>query len=164
MLTAVYFIVTATSMSNSAKTFTFILIHILRNLCLWCDFKLKHHKKNIKKEKLEKTRRYTISMTALPGLSIRKCFRLKQATNLAMTKLAFQPPKRFRSDSLMLIAHTQRIADKFIAQGIPRLSLRQLHYQLVSDMLTSTIYPNTDASYSKLGRLLKDARMTGALD
>lgn len=58
-----------------------------------------------------------------------------------------------------LLAKISAVLEEMYAQGYV-LSLRQLHYQLVSRDIT----PNTQQSYDNLGALLTKARMAGLID
>ena len=62
----------------------------------------------------------------------------------------------FRKDRLELLGVANKILDEFGAKGYA-LTLRQLHYQFVA----RDIYPNTQASYNMLGRLISDGREAG---
>lgn len=67
--------------------------------------------------------------------------------------------KNFGQASLAIIKHAVSICEEYQRQGYD-LTLRQLFYQFVSrDLL-----PNTQASYSRLGDIINDARMAGLLD
>lgn len=66
---------------------------------------------------------------------------------------------RFKSEDLDRIILINRIIDDYSAMGL-KLTLRQLYYQLV----TKNEIPNAEASYKRLGDLLSNARMAGAVD
>lgn len=67
--------------------------------------------------------------------------------------------KKFRADSLRLIAVAERIMDKYSGMGYD-LSLRQLYYQFV----TMNEIENSEKAYKNLGNLISDARLAGLLD
>lgn len=67
--------------------------------------------------------------------------------------------KTFQKDSLTIIEWANNVIARYMADGYT-LSLRQLYYQGVS----VNLYPNTDASYSKLGNIISEARMAGLVD
>ncbi len=67
--------------------------------------------------------------------------------------------KRFQGASLVLLDHVNRIIEEYQAQGY-RLSLRQVYYQLVSQI----IIPNEKTAYQNLGKLVSDGRLAGLLD
>lgn len=67
--------------------------------------------------------------------------------------------KKFRAESLAIIAQANRIIQDYAAQGFS-LTLRQLYYQFVArDLL-----PNTERSYKRLGSIINDGRMSGHID
>ena len=68
-------------------------------------------------------------------------------------------PKRFSANSQEIIDKANAILDEYRGQGFV-LTLRQLYYQFVSRGLLS----NTEKSYSKLGRIINDARLAGMID
>lgn len=65
----------------------------------------------------------------------------------------------FRGNSLELISSINGILDEYSQQGYD-LSLRQLFYQLVS----RGIIENTQKSYSRIGDLVSDGRLSGLID
>ena len=67
--------------------------------------------------------------------------------------------KKYRPDSLARIQQAQDIVVEYLQKGY-RLSLRQLYYQFVA----RDLIPNNQKSYSNLGSLISDARMTGHID
>lgn len=67
--------------------------------------------------------------------------------------------KRFRADSLALIAQANDIIESYQAQGFV-LTLRQLYYQFVSRALI----PNKQSEYKRLGSIVDDARKAGLID
>ncbi len=67
--------------------------------------------------------------------------------------------RRFQGASLVLIEHVNRIIEEYQEQGY-RLSLRQVYYQLVSQL----IIPNENAAYKNLGKLVSEGRLAGLLD
>lgn len=67
--------------------------------------------------------------------------------------------KKFQQKSLDLIDTCNEIIDDYEDQGLI-LSLRQLYYKLV----TRNAIPNTEKSYSRIGSLLRDARLAGLVD
>lgn len=68
-------------------------------------------------------------------------------------------PKKFRSDSLDLIAKCEAILNRYAEQGYD-MTLRQLYYQLVA----ADEIENNVKSYTNLGNLVNDARLAGLLD
>lgn len=68
--------------------------------------------------------------------------------------------KKFRAETLELIAEVNRIAEEYETYGL-KLTLRQIHYRLVSGDYP---YENTAASYNRLGSILNDARLAGLVD
>ncbi len=64
--------------------------------------------------------------------------------------------KKFRRDTLELIGQANAIIEEYSEQGFS-LTLRQLHYQFVA----RDLYPNTLASYNRLGSAISDGRMAG---
>jgi len=75
-----------------------------------------------------------------------------------MPKICYVP-KDFHNSSLRIIYQAEEIIDAYQAQGY-RLTLRQLFYQFVARDLIS----NTVKSYSRLGRIINDARLAGYID
>ena len=67
--------------------------------------------------------------------------------------------KKFRRDSLAIIAKADDIINEYAAQGYS-LTLRQLYYQFVA----RDLIPNTERSYKRLGNIINDARLAGYLD
>ncbi len=67
--------------------------------------------------------------------------------------------KKFRNQSLTLLVLIQSIIAEYRAQDI-KMTLRQLYYQLVSRGYVE----NSQKEYSKLSRLLTDARYCGEVD
>ena len=67
--------------------------------------------------------------------------------------------KNFKPKTLAVIQQANEIIQSYQAQGFT-LTLRQLYYQFVArDLL-----PNTERSYSNLGRIVNDGRMAGYID
>lgn len=66
--------------------------------------------------------------------------------------------KNLSADKLSMINQAGAIVDEYEAQGLA-LTLRQLHYQFVS----RNLYPNTKASYDRLGDAVSDGRMAGLI-
>lgn len=86
-----------------------------------------------------------------------------------MPKIAYIE-KKFRNETLTIIAHANQILDDYAAQGYD-LTLRQLYYQFISrDLLPesyidkSTGTKNNQKSYDRLGAVISDARMAGLID
>ena len=67
--------------------------------------------------------------------------------------------KRFSSSIKELIRRSMHIVEEYQGQNI-RLTLRQLYYQLVS----RGVIANSQKEYSKISRVLTDARYTGLID
>jgi hypothetical protein len=67
-------------------------------------------------------------------------------------------PRRFSAESLKLLGEASKIITAYEADGFS-LSLRQLHYQLV----TKNIIQNTARNYSRLGSLINDGRLAGLI-
>lgn len=65
-------------------------------------------------------------------------------------------PKKFSEDHQQLIAHANAIIENYTERGLS-LSLRQIYYRLVA----ANIIPNTVQSYSRLGKVLSEARLAG---
>ncbi len=65
-------------------------------------------------------------------------------------------PRNFDAKALEIIAQATSIIDRYEAQGLT-LTLRQLYYQFVAQGLL----PNTDRSYSLLGRVINHGRLAG---
>jgi hypothetical protein len=65
----------------------------------------------------------------------------------------------FRAKTLDTIYNVQTVLDEYSALGFD-LSLRQVHYRLVSQGL----WPNTDKDYKNLGSVIRKARDAGMLD
>ena len=76
-----------------------------------------------------------------------------------MAKIQYVNAKNWRTGTKILLAQTIKVVEEYGAQGY-RLTLRQLYYQLVSQ----DIIPNLQREYSRLGRLLTQARMAGLVD
>ena len=74
-------------------------------------------------------------------------------------KIAYKDPKNLRRDTRVLLDDITRILEEYQEQGY-KLTLRQLYYQLVS----SDILENKVQNYSKLSRILTDARLCGYVD
>lgn len=68
-------------------------------------------------------------------------------------------PKRFRPQSMLLIAEADQILTEYAEQGYT-LTLRQLYYQFVSRNLLR----NTERCYKRLGGIMSDARLAGLID
>jgi hypothetical protein len=68
-------------------------------------------------------------------------------------------PKRFSPDHQAIIDQADAICRDYQEQGLT-VTLRQLYYQFVAKALI----PNTQQSYKRLGSIINDARMAGALD
>lgn len=67
--------------------------------------------------------------------------------------------KKFRPDSVVMIAQANQIVGQYAAQGFD-LTLRQLYYQFVSRNLLG----NTNENYKRLGSVVNDARLAGMID
>lgn len=65
----------------------------------------------------------------------------------------------FRQDSLNTIEQANQIIEEFEADGFT-LTLRQLYYQFIS----KDLFPNTEQSYKRLGKLITKAREAGLVD
>lgn len=75
-----------------------------------------------------------------------------------MPKIAFIS-KNFNTSTERVIQQASDIIEEYQADGFS-LTLRQLYYQFVArDLL-----PNKQKSYNRLGRIISDARLTGAID
>ena len=74
-------------------------------------------------------------------------------------KIAYCEPKNLRNSTKILLDDIIRILEDYKNQGY-KLTLRQLYYQLVS----SDILENKVQNYSKLSRILTDARLCGFVD
>lgn len=74
-------------------------------------------------------------------------------------KIAYCNPKNLRQDTRILLNDIITVLDDYEKQGY-KLTLRQLYYQLVS----SDILFNKTQNYSKLSRILTDARLCGLVD
>ena len=68
-------------------------------------------------------------------------------------------PKTFRGDSLQIIQRANSICDSYRRQGYD-LTLRQVYYQFVA----RGWLPNKQQSYKRLGSIVNDARLAGAMD
>lgn len=68
-------------------------------------------------------------------------------------------PKKFKPDTLAVIQQANAICAQYAAQNLS-LTLRQLYYQFVARGLL----PNKQSEYKRLGSILNDARMAGAMD
>jgi hypothetical protein len=66
--------------------------------------------------------------------------------------------KKFKSDSLYLIARAQEIVEEYQDMNF-RITVRQLYYQLVS----RDYIPNSDKSYKRLVGIIGDARLAGLI-
>jgi len=73
-------------------------------------------------------------------------------------KIAYTP-KKFRAESLAVIAQVNAIEEEYRAQGFD-LTLRQVYYQFVSRGYMA----NSDRSYKRLGDIVGDARLAGLID
>lgn len=65
----------------------------------------------------------------------------------------------FRGSSLEIIERANEIIDEYMQKGF-RLTLRQLYYQFVARALI----PNKQSEYKRLGSIINDARLAGAID
>ena len=74
-------------------------------------------------------------------------------------KIAYKDPKNLRRDTRVLLDDITRILEDYQEQEY-KLTLRQLYYQLVS----SDILENKVQNYSKLSRILTEARLCGFVD
>lgn len=74
-------------------------------------------------------------------------------------KIAYCNPKNLRNSTKLLLDDITRVLEDYEKQGY-KLTLRQLYYQLVS----SDILENKTQNYSKLSRILTDARLCGFVD
>jgi len=68
-------------------------------------------------------------------------------------------PKDFQRKTLALIESCNAIIAGYQAEGYT-LTLRQLYYRLVA----AALIPNTKKSYERVGEIVKDARLAGAID
>ena len=68
-------------------------------------------------------------------------------------------PRRFHRRTRDLIEQCEQIVLAYQAQGYD-LTVRQLHYQLVS----KNVYDNTQLNYCRLGDAIGNARMAGMID
>jgi hypothetical protein len=75
-----------------------------------------------------------------------------------MAKLVYVA-RDFRAPTLEFVAQINTICAEYVAQGFV-LTLRQLHYQLVSRAL----YANTQQNYKRLVDVCGDARLSGLID
>lgn len=75
-----------------------------------------------------------------------------------MAKVKFRE-NTLRKKSLEMLEQINWIIEEYSLQGYT-LTLRQLYYQLVS----RDIVPNKQKEYDKLGRLVKEGRMSGLID
>lgn len=75
-----------------------------------------------------------------------------------MTRIAYIT-KRFTANSLAIIERANTIVEEYAAQGFS-LTLRQLYYQFVA----RDLIPNTQRDYKRLGAIVNNARLAGALD
>jgi hypothetical protein len=75
-----------------------------------------------------------------------------------VTRICYTP-KKFSPATLDVITQANRICRAYQAQGLD-LTLRQLYYQFVS----RGFIPNRQSEYSRLGSIINDARLAGALD
>ena len=76
-----------------------------------------------------------------------------------MPRIQYVEDKNFRADTLRIIQKADQIATDYKRRGY-NLTLRQLYYQFIS----LDFFPNTEASYNKLGRVVSDARLAGLID
>lgn len=67
--------------------------------------------------------------------------------------------RKFKADSLALIATANSIIAEYEAQGF-QLTLRQLYYQFVA----RAVIPNKQTEYKRLGSIINDARLAGLID
>lgn len=75
-----------------------------------------------------------------------------------MAKICFAS-KRFKSETLALIATANDIIDEYSSNGFD-LTVRQLFYQFVARGLL----PNSEKSYNKVKSFVSDGRMAGLID
>lgn len=66
--------------------------------------------------------------------------------------------KKFKPETMDMIRVAASIVEKYEKQGL-RMTLRQLYYQMV----VLNYFPNSDASYNRLGGVISDARMAGLI-
>ena len=75
-----------------------------------------------------------------------------------MPKICYTP-HRFTPDARALIDTCDDIIKDYQAQGFT-LTLRQLYYRLVS----TSLIPNTEKSYKRIGSIVNDGRLAGLID
>ena len=78
-------------------------------------------------------------------------------------KIAYCTPKNHTSDTRILLHDITTVLDDYKNQGY-KLTLRQLYYQLYYQLVSSDILFNKTQNYSKLSRILTDARLCGVVD
>lgn len=76
-----------------------------------------------------------------------------------MPYIAYRPMKRFSAASLAIIELADQIATSYKSRGF-NLTLRQLYYQFIS----RDAFPNSEASYNRLGSIVNDARLCGLIN
>ena len=76
-----------------------------------------------------------------------------------MDKIRIKKPVNWQSKAQKLFEDANEILDDYQEQGY-QVTLRQLHYQLVSKNFT----PNTDGDYNRLSRVMREARNGGLVD
>jgi hypothetical protein len=76
-----------------------------------------------------------------------------------MPRIAYLDEKRFKPETLRIIAMADKLATEYKAQGYD-LTLRQLYYQFIS----LDFFANNESNYNRLGRIVSDARLTGLMD
>ncbi len=76
-----------------------------------------------------------------------------------MAKIPYENPRNMRPATRELLGQILEVVENYGEQGY-RLTLRQLYYQLVA----ASIIPNEQRQYSKLSKILTDARMCGMVD
>jgi len=76
------------------------------------------------------------------------------------TGLQVYVPKKFTEDHMTIIQQAAVFMAEFKRDGY-KMSLRQLYYQFVANVHD---FPNTEASYKRLGKIITDARLAGHLD
>jgi hypothetical protein len=74
-------------------------------------------------------------------------------------KICYREELHLSSKNVERLEEINQVIEKFAAQGY-KLTLRQLYYQLVKDI----IIPNKKSEYAKLSHLLKNGRMAGVVD
>lgn len=76
-----------------------------------------------------------------------------------MPRIAYVERPNFRADTLAIIELADAIASDYKRRGF-NLTLRQLYYQFIA----RDVFPNSEKSYDKLGRIVNDARLAGMID